>query len=117
MKLDDSRINRFLVWVHDREILMRISISRCHTTGAIEVLIRDAPGWHCFKLVSEESGDVVHSEVGFKSAVKRAKDVGIMRKESGRFGDFVHDKTDDLFLVFATVAVTGRIGVALASKG
>jgi len=40
-----------------------------------------------------------------------------MRKESGRFGDFVHDKADDLFLVFATVAVTSRVGVALASKG
>ena len=117
MELNDSRINGFLVWVHDVEILMGISISRCHTAGAIEVLIRDAPGWHCFELISEESSDIVHSEVGFESAIEGAKDVGIMRKESGRFGDFVHDKADDLFLVFATVAVASRIGVALTGKG
>ena len=69
MEFGDGDIDRFLVWVHDREILAWVGVGRGASGCAIEVLVRNAPRWHGFELVSEESGDVVHGEVGFKSAI------------------------------------------------
>ena len=71
MELGDSGIDGSLIWIHNIEFSVWISVSWFVATGAVKILIRNAPGWHGLELILEESGDVVHGEVGFKSAVER----------------------------------------------
>ena len=111
-----SNFDGGFVWIHDRKILRWISVSRGHTSFAIEIVVLNGPGGHVGNVHLDEIDNILLSQSSLESANQGIENFGVARNQSAAAGNLIEDKFNDLLLIFATVTVSLLIGVTFAGE-